>query len=331
MAMEAVPEVSGGRDTDRHHRKFPRSDEAYRMNIYVSDDTTVPHYTPPTKGQFWDFAVAAVAASTDDTVWAFPKNAAIAMVIDGSVQPPHGVVLHRLVHKENDPFSHSVAIAVKDTVRRVTSQGSLEWPNFSKWTSGAGNTPSPDGSRCCPGVHRVRLSLRTDSFFDEMVEYIDVGIVVAAERFSLSLWEDAAEHISNCSFRIVTTRGGGSVNDMDMSMAAVAVGFSKVIDTVVNRNASNDIFTLVGHTTPMVVKVKQMVKHEAVPMLWISCHHSVRQFPDQRIRSTGKGNAKGKHKGKDKGKAKGKGKHKDQNKDKGKAKGKGKHKDQNKG
>jgi hypothetical protein len=168
-----------------------------------------------------------------------------------------------------------------------------------------------------------------------MPEYIDVGIVVAAERFSLPLWEEAAEHISNCSVRIVTTRGGGGVNDLDMSMAAVAVGFSKAIDKVVNRNASNDIFTLVGHTTPihpssLSVKGKKLVKHEAVPMLWIRCHHSVRQFPDQRIRSTGKGNAKGKHKGKDKGKAKGKGKHKDQNKDKGKAKGKGKHKDQDK-
>jgi hypothetical protein len=160
-----------------------------------------------------------------------------------------------------------------------------------------------------------------------MVEYIDVGIVVAAERFSLLLWEEAAEHMDNCIVRIVTTRGGGGVNDMDMSMAAVAAPFAKAIDKVVNRNASNDIFTRVGHTTPihpssLSVKGKKWEKHESVPMLWISCHHSVRLFPDQ--------NAKGKHKGKDKGKAKGKGKHKDQNKDKGKAKGKGKHKDQDK-
>jgi hypothetical protein len=299
------------------------------MNIYLADDTVVPRYTPPTKGKFWDFGVAAVAASTDDSVWQFPKNSAIIMVIDGTVQPPHGVILHRLIQKDNDPFSHSIVVVVKDTVRQVTSQGSQEWPQFKTWTSDAGNTPSPVGSRCCPGVHRVRLSLRTDSFFDEMVEDIDVGIVVAAERFSLPMWEYAAEHISNCSVRIVTTRGGGGVNDMDMSMYAVARGFSKAIDTVVNRNDSHDIFTRVGHTTPihpssLSVKGKKWEKHEGCPMLWIRCHHSVRQFPDQRIRSTGKGNEKGKHKGKDKGKAKGKGKHKDQNKGKGKAKGKGK-------
>ena len=175
--------------------------------------------------------------------------------------------------------------------------------------------------------------MRTDSFFDEMVEYIDVGIVVVAERLSLPMWEEAAEHISNCSVRIVTTRGGGDggdgVDGLDMSLAAVAVGFSKAIDTVVNCHASNDRCTLVGHTTPihpsgLSVKGKKWDTHEGCPMLWIRCHHSVRQFPDQRIRSTGKGNEKGKHKGKDKGKAKGKGKHKDQNKGKGKAKGKGK-------
>ena len=280
-------------------------EEAYSMNMYLSDDTTFPHHTPPTKGKFWDFAVAAVAVSTDESVWKFPKNAAIIMIVDCDVKPPHGVILHRLIQKDQDPFSHSIAVAVKDTVRQVVSQGSLEWPCYSKWTSGAGNTPSPVGSRCCPGVHRVRLSLRTDSFYDEMVEHIDVGIVVAAERFSLLLWEEAAEHMDNCIVRIVTTRGGGGVNDMDMSMAAVAAPFAKAIDKVVNRNASNDIFTRVGHTTPihpssLSVKGKKWEKHESVPMLWISCHHSVRLFPDQ--------NAKGKHKGKDKGKAKGKGK-----------------------
>ena len=300
------------------------------MNMYLSDDTMVLRYTPPTKGKFWDFAVAAVAAYTDESVWQFPKNVAMIMMIDGHVQPPHGVLLHRFIQKDADPFSHSIAVAVKDTVRQVTSQGSLEWPQFNKWTSGAGNTPSPAGSRCCPGVHRVRLSLRTDSFLDEMVEYIDVGIVVAAERLSLPLWEDAAEHMANCSVRIVTTRGGGGVNDMDMSMAAVAAPFAKAIDKVVNRNASNDIFTWVGHTpSRLACKGKKWEKHESVPMLWISCHHSVRLVPDQRTRSTGKGNPKGKHNGKDKGKAKGKGKHKHHDKDKGKDK--FKHKDQDKG
>jgi hypothetical protein len=307
----------------------PDEDEAYRMNIYLADDTVVPRYTPPTKGKFWDFGVAAVAASTDDSVWQFPKNSAIIMVIDNTVQAPHGCIMHRLIQKDNDPFSHSIVVVVKDTVRQVTSQGSQEWPHFKTWTSDAGNPASPVGSRCCPGVHRVRISLRTESFFDEMLQDIDVGIVVAAERFSLPMWEDAAEYISNCSVRIVTTRGGGGVGDMDMSMDAVARGFSKAIDTVVNRNDSHDIFTRVGHTTPihpssLSVKGKKWETHEGCPMLWIRCHHSVRQFPDQRIRSTGKGNEKGKHKGKDKGKAKGKGKHKDQNKGKGKAKGKGK-------
>ena len=304
------------------------------MNMYLSDDTVVPRYTPPTKGKFWDFGVAAVAASTDDSVWQFPKNSAIIMVIDNTVQAPHGCIMHRLIQKDNDPFSHSIVVVVKDTVRQVTSQGSQEWPQFKTWTSDAGNPASPVGSRCCPGAHRVRISLRTESFFDGMLQDIDVGIVVAAERFSLPMWEDAAEYISNCSVRIVTTRGGGGVGDMDMSMDAVARVFSKAIDTVVNRNDSHDLFTRVGHTPVkgLSVKGKKWEKHEGCPMLWISCHHSVRQFPDQRIRGkgkhkgkdTGKGSEKGKHKGKDTGKAKGKGKHTDQNKDKGKAKGKGK-------
>jgi hypothetical protein len=308
------------------------------MNMYLSDDTMVLRYTPPTKGKFWDFAVAAVAAYTDESVWQFPKNVAMIMMIDGHVQPPHGVLLHRFIQKDADPFSHSIAVAVKDTVRQVTSQGSLEWPQFNKWTSGAGNTPSPAGSRCCPGVHRVRLSLRTDSFLDEMVEYIDVGIVVAAERLSLPLWEDAAEHMANCSVRIVTTRGGGGVDDMDMSMLAVARGFSKAIDTVMDTIATSDIFTMVGHSTPirpssLSVKGKKCSNHQAVPMLWIRCHHSIKHKGKDKGKAKGKGKHKdqNKDKGKDKGKAKGKGKHKDQNKDKGKAKGKGKHKDQDKG
>jgi hypothetical protein len=101
---------------------------------------------------------------------------------------------------------------------------------------------------------------------------------------------------------------------------------------VVNRNASNDIFTWVGHTpSRLTCKGKKWEKHESVPMLWISCHHSVRLVPDQRTRSTGKGNPKGKHNGKDKGKAKGKGKHKDHNKDNAKSKGKGNHKHHDKG
>jgi molybdopterin biosynthesis enzyme MoaB len=112
--------------------------------------------------------------------------------------------------------------------------------------------------------------LRTDSFYDEMVEYIDVGIVVAAERFSLILFEEAAEHMDNCIVRIVTTRGGGGVNDMDMSMLAVARGFSKAIDTVMDTMATSDIFTMVGHSTPirpssLSVKGKKWEKHESVP------------------------------------------------------------------
>ena len=307
------------------------------MQMYLSADTVVPRFTPPIKGKYCDFAVAAVAESTDESVWKFPNNVATIMMIDGHVQPPHGVLLHRLIQKDADPFSHSIAVAVKDTVHQVASHGSLEWPSYTKWSSRPGNQ-TPDSSRCCPGVHRVRLSLRTECFFDKMPEYIDVGIVVAAERLSLLLWEDAAEHCANCSVRVVTTRGGGGVNELDMSVLAVARGFAKAVDTVMGTMAASDTFTMVGHSTPihpssLSVKGKRS-NHEKCPMLWISCHHSVRQFPDQRIRSTGKGNEKGKHKGKDKGKAKGKGQHKDQNKDKGrgggKAKGKGKHKDQNK-
>ena len=96
------------------------------MHMYLSDDTTFPHYTPPTKGKFWDFAVAAVAVSTDEIVWKFPKNAAIIMIVDCDVKPPHGVIVHRLIQKDQDPFSHSIAVAVKDTVRQVVSQGSLK-------------------------------------------------------------------------------------------------------------------------------------------------------------------------------------------------------------
>ena len=297
------------------------------MNMYLSDDTTVSRYTPPTKGKFWDFGVAAVATSTEDSVWKFPKNSAIIMIVDCDVKPPHGVILHRLLQKDQDPFSHSIAVAVKDTVRQVASQISLEWPNYYKWTSVAGKTPSPVGSRCCPGLHVVRLSLRNDSFFDDMVDYIDVGILVAAERFSLPLWEDAAEHMAKCNVRIVTTRGGGRVTANDKGMDAVAVGFSKSIHNAVNCITSEDIFTIVGHTTPLpsnlIVRGKNFGNHESLPMLWIRCHHSVRQFPNQRIRSTGKGNAKGKNKGKDNAKGKNKGKDNAKGKSKGNAKGKG--------
>jgi len=168
------------------------------------------------------------------------------------------------------------------------------------------------------------------------------------------LWEDAAEHISDCSVRIVTTRGGGGGgrDDLDMSMTAVQRGFAKAIDTVVKRIESRDTWTLVGHMTPiqqgsLLVKGKNWKKHEGCPMLWIRCHHSVRQFPDQRLRSSGskgkgklndRGGGKGndKHKGKEKGKDKGNGKlndhgggkgkdkHNYKDKGKGKAKGKGK-------
>ena len=303
------------------------------MQMYLSADTVVPRFTPPTKGKYWDFAVAAVAESTDESVWKFPNNVATIMMIDGHVQPPHGVLLHRLIQKDADPFSHSIAVAVKDTVHQVASHGSLEWPQYTKWTSEPGNQ-TPESSRCCPGVHRVRLRLRTDCFRDEMPEYIDVGIVVAAERLSPPLWEDAAEHCANCSVRVVTTRGGGGVDELDMSVLAVARVFAKAVDTVMGTMAASDTFTMVGHSTPihpssLSVKGKRS-NHEKCPMLWISCHHSVRQFPDQRIRSTGKGNEKGNLKGKVKGNLKGKvkgkakGKGKLEGKVKGKAKGKGK-------
>ena len=302
------------------------------MQMYLSADTVVPRFTPPTKGKYWDFAVAAVAESTDESVWKFPNNVATIMMIDGHVQPPHGVLLHRLIQKDADPFSHSIAVAVKDTVHQVASHGSLEWPSYTKWSSRPGNQ-TPDSSRCCPGVHRVRLSLRTECFFDKMPEYIDVGIVVAAERLSLLLWEDAAEHCANCSVRVVTTRGGGGVNELDMSVLAVARGFAKAVDTVMDTMAASDTFTMVGHSTripsELAVKGKNMLHHEAVPMLWMRCHHSVKLKGKDKGKAKGKGQHKdqNKDKGRGGGKAKGKGKHKNQNKDKGKAKGKGKHKD----
>ena len=168
-----------------------------------------------------------------------------------------------------------------------------------------------------------------------MVDHIDIAIVVAAERFSLPMWEYAAEYIVDCSVRIVTTRGGGGVDDMDMSMTGVARGFAKAIDRICEGD-SKDIFTRVGHMTPihpssLVVKGKNWEKHEGCPMLWIRCHHSVRQFPDQRLRSSGKGTEQDKHKGKDKGQDKGKGKLNDRGGGKGKDKHKGKGKDKGKG
>ena len=162
-----------------------------------------------------------------------------------------------------------------------------------------------------------------------MPEYIDVGIVVAAERLSPVLWEDAAEHCANCSVRVVTTRGGGGVNEPDMFVLAVARVFAKAVDTVMDTMDASDNFTMVGHSTripsELAVKGKNMLHHEAVPMLWMRCHHSVK------LKGKDKGKAKGKGQNKDKGrgggKAKGKGKLKGKNKDKGKAKGKGTHKD----
>ena len=75
-----------------------------------------------------------------------------------------------------------------------------------------------------------------------------------------------------------------------------AVGNSHPL--VQSPDAADD-YTAVGHSHPprgeLIAKGKQFNK--SCPMVWLRCHHSVRQHPDTR-RIKGKGKDKGKCKGK---------------------------------
>ena len=145
----------------------------------------------------------------------------------------------------------------------------------------------------------MRLHIRAEPWFDIMVSYIDIGIVIAAERFTPLMWEQIVHHTKGCDVRIISTRGGGDLNIDDMGIAEVAGWFRGPVRLAVNCIDCSDMYTFVGHTdtTRAQLTVKGKYFKPTMPFLWLACDRSVRQFQNTRMRSKGKGNTSGKHKG----------------------------------
>ena len=98
-----------------------------------------------------------MTCESSDRLWDFPNNTAVVVLMDNFDGAPHGVTLHRFLNCEEHPFGVDIAVAVKDTVKSVSSELSLAWPDHGT----AGNTKS----QACPGFHKIRIHLREDSFF----------------------------------------------------------------------------------------------------------------------------------------------------------------------
>ena len=268
--------------------------EAASMGIWLAANTVVRKHSTPLKGNFWDCAIIGVSAPLDDDVWAFPKNSAVVMLVSSGYRPPHGIHVHRLFVRDQDPFDVGIAIVAKDTVKSVSSELSLAWPDHAAYM--AYPADSPTRSIVCPGFHRVRLQLHQESFWPNMTSHIDVGIVIAAERFTPALWEQVTEPMKHCDVCVVSTRGGGDMCAYDKHHTEVSGWFSRGCRTAVNVADSDDKYTAVGHTDPLRANLSARGTkfRQNLPMVWLSCHHSVRQFPYERRRDKGKGNGKGK-------------------------------------
>ena len=131
------------------------------------------------------------------------------MLVYSGYRPPHGIIVHSLVVRVQDPFGVGIAIVVKDTVKSVSSELSLAWPDHAAYMAHPADSPTRSIVR--PGVRRVRLQLRQASFWPNMISHIDVGIVIAAERFTPALWEQVTEPMKHCDVCVVSTRGGGDM------------------------------------------------------------------------------------------------------------------------
>ena len=136
-----------------------------------------------------------------------------------------------------------------------------------------------------------------------MIPYVDVGIIVAAERFTPPLWERAQKPMKTCDVFMVSTRGGGEtyVHDFMRTDIYMPHWVSRGFETLVQPCDTADNYTAVGHRHPprgdLIAHGKKVNKF--FPMDWLTCRHAVKQNPDtRRIKDKGKGKDKGTGKGK---------------------------------
>ena len=109
-----------------------------------------------------------------------------------------------------------------------------------------------------------------------MLPYVDVGIIVAADRFTPPLWESAQKRMKTCDVFMVSTRGGGEIyvddkrrTDRDLPYW-VSRGFATLGTAVGNSHPlvqsfdAADDYTAVGHSHPprgeLIAKGKQFNK-----------------------------------------------------------------------
>ena len=236
-------------------------------------------------------------------VWKFPNNTAVVMLMGQYDGAPHGVTVHRSLHCDERTFGVDIAVAVQDTVQSVSSEVSLAWPGHATYEA----WPDTDGktqSIVCPGFHKIRIHLREGSFMPGMLPHVDMGIIVAADRFTPPLLESVQKRMKQCDVFMVSTRGGGEtyVDDRRRTDSAMPYLVTREFEALVQPFDAADDYTTVGHNHPprgeLIAKGKKFNKsNKSLPMIWLRCHHSVRQHPDTR-RIKGKGKDKGKLKGK---------------------------------
>ena len=217
--------------------------------MWLGPDTIVGKFTVPLKGKYWDFAISGVAFPGDlrcaDNNWQFPNNMASFMILNRRQQPPHGIHVHTLIVLDKHPFQSDIVVAVKDTVVTVTSEMSLAWPDHSRFKE----RPTDDDSQSdvCLAFHMVRIHLRRESFRDDMLGHITVGIVIAADRFTPPLWDDVEGPMSQCDVCIVSTRGGGDMFGADKERNEVAYWVERGCRRVANQIVSENQYRTIGH------------------------------------------------------------------------------------
>ena len=285
--------------------------ESVTMGMWLTENTLLKKYSPPLKGLYWDFGIIGVGTNdggNEDNIWKFPNNNAVFLLMRSNCIAPHGAMVHRFVHCDRWPFTVDIAVAVKDTVQSVSSEVSLAWPDRAK--NEACRVTDDDRetiSLVCPAFHHIRIHLRQDSFMLGMIPHVDVGVIVAADRFSAPMWERAQKAMKHCDVCMVSTRGGGEmyVDDTRRDVPAAASAGSSLYRSLATRWVqpfdAADAYTTVGHNCPLpgglVATGKKFSKvGDPLPMVWLRCHHSVKHEgsnPDtRRFKGTGKGKDK---------------------------------------
>ena len=82
-----------------------------------------------------------------------------------------------------------------------------------------------------------------------MISHIDVGIVIAAERFTPALWEQVTEPMKHCDVCVVSTRGGGDMYYDDKHRTEVSGWFTRGFRTAVNLVAATTSTRPLGAAT----------------------------------------------------------------------------------